>query len=101
MIPCGPVADIRDPGATLPPAWQPAVEGAPAGQQCEGTNSTQITVALRYIFSKRTHAYISYNKMDNDTRYNHDFTGAAMTARTLAATGADPVVIAAGVIHNF
>jgi predicted porin len=78
--------------------------GAPAGEQCKATNSTQITLALRYIFSKRTHAYVSYNKLDNDTRYNHDFLGASMTSRAAAsnqATGADPTVIAAGVIHNF
>jgi predicted porin len=74
------------------------------GQKCEKTNSTQITAAIRYIFSKRTHAYLSYNKMDNDIRYNHDFLGASMTSRAAAAnqaTGADPTVIAAGMIHNF
>ncbi len=80
------------------------LNGAPAGEQCAKTSSTQITAALRYIFSKRTHAYISYNKMDNEQRYNHDFLGASMTSRAAAAnqsTGADPTVIAAGVIHNF
>jgi predicted porin len=88
-------------GATTGTVAAGGLNGAPAGQQCEATNATQITVAMRYIFSKRTHAYLSYNKIDNDTRYNLDFTGASMTARTLAATGADPQVIAAGVIHNF
>ena len=78
-----------------------AVGGAPAAQKCEATNATQITLGLRYIFSKRTHAYVSYNKVDNDTRYNQDFTGASMTSRQTAFTGADPVVMAAGMIHNF
>lgn len=77
------------------------LNGAPAGQQCDKTSASQITAAVRYIFSKRTHAYLSYNKIDNDQRYNLDNTGAAITARTLAATGADPTIIAAGVIHNF
>jgi predicted porin len=71
------------------------------GDKCTKTGANQITLGLRYVFSKRTHAYVSYNKVDNDIRYNQDFTGAAMTSRTLAATGADPVVIAAGMIHNF
>jgi predicted porin len=78
-----------------------AAGGAPAAQKCEATNANQITLGLRYIFSKRTHAYLAYNKVDNDTRYNQDFTGAAMTSRTLAATGADPQNIGVGVIHNF
>jgi predicted porin len=80
------------------------LSGAPAGQQCEKTSATQITAAVRYIFSKRTHAYLSYNKIDNETRYNMDFNAASYTSRSGAAaqaTGADPTVIAAGVIHNF
>jgi predicted porin len=87
--------------------------GVTPGEQCKGTNATQITVGLRYIFSKRTHAYLSYNKIDNDFRYNQDYNGASMTSRdattgTTAANtfgrqfvGADPTVIAAGIIHNF
>jgi predicted porin len=75
--------------------------GVAPGQQCVGTNATQITLGLRYIFSKRTHAYLAYNKVDNDIRYNQDFSGASMTSRTTTHVGADPVDIAAGVIHNF
>ena len=88
-------------GATTGSVAAGGLNGAPAGEQCAKTSATQVTAAIRYIFSKRTAAYLSYNKVDNDQRYNQDFTGASMTARTLAATGADPVVIAAGVIHNF
>jgi predicted porin len=86
-------------GAAL--AVQPGIVG---GQQCNLTEANQITVALRYIFSKRTHAYISYNKIDNDVQYNQDFNGASMTSRNGAANqfvGADPTIVAVGMIHNF
>lgn len=81
------------------------------GTDCAGTGAKQITVGLRYIFSKRTHAYVSYNKIDNDDNYNQDFNGASLTSRdptTSAAfptgrqsVGADPTIIAVGMIHNF
>jgi predicted porin len=94
-------------GATIGGAAAGGLNGAPAGQQCEKTGATQITVALRYIFSKRSHVYFSYNKIDNDARYNTDYVGSAITARPTAAgqatsaTGADPTLIAVGMIHNF
>jgi len=76
------------------------------GTVCDLTKANQITAAVRYVFSKRTHAYISYNKIDNDANYNQDFNGAAITARNGAitgaqSTGADPTIIAVGMIHNF
>jgi len=87
------------------------VAGVTPGTQCDLTEANQITVALRYIFSKRTHAYISYNKIDNDAAYNQDFNGAAITARDATTStanttgnqfvGADPTIIAVGIIHNF
>jgi len=99
--------------------FQPIVQyytiGKISGSGCTGTNcdlteANQITVALRYIFSKRTHAYISYNKIDNDANYNLDFNGASLTARAgtsaaataaVQSTGADPTIIAVGLMHNF
>lgn len=74
------------------------------GTVCDNTGAKQITLALRYIFSKRTHAYVSYNKVDNEINYNQDFNGASLTARNGAAaqaTGADPTIIAVGLMHNF
>jgi predicted porin len=77
---------------------------------CDNTGANQVTLALRYIFSKRTHAYVSYNKIDNETNYNQDFNGAALTARAgtsaaltaaAQAVGADPTIIAVGLMHNF
>jgi predicted porin len=73
---------------------------------CDDTGANQVTLALRYIFSKRTHAYVSYNKIDNEKNYNQDFNGASLTARgapgsSLQATGADPTIIAVGLMHNF
>jgi len=73
------------------------------GTVCDNTGANQVTLALRYIFSKRTHAYISYNKIDNETAYNQDFNGASLTSRTGTAqvVGADPTIIAVGLMHNF
>jgi predicted porin len=80
------------------------VAGITPGTQCNLTEATQITAAIRYVFSKRTHAYISYNKIDNDAQYNQDFNGASITARNGAANqfvAADPTIVAVGMIHNF
>jgi predicted porin len=99
------IGDITGSGcdATINGAPAGGLNGAPAGEQCKKTSATQITLGVRYLFSKRTHGYLAYNKVDNDQRYNQDFSGASMTSRVAANrfTGADPVDIAAGIIHNF
>jgi len=81
------------------------------GTLCADTGAKQITVGMRYIFSKRTHVYVSYNKIDNEPNYNLDYNGASYTSRTGATStafpagtqfvGADPTVIGVGMIHNF
>jgi len=77
--------------------------GVGNGTQCDNTEATQITIASKYNFSKRTHAYVSYNKITNKDQYNQDYNGASITSRTGAnqAVGADPKLIALGMIHNF
>jgi predicted porin len=75
-----------------------------AGQQCDNTGAKQITVGMRYIFSKRTHAYVSYNKIDNEANTNMDYIPGGISARLTATNlfvGADPTIIAVGMLHNF
>lgn len=70
------------------------------GTGCEGTNSTGVTVGLRYNFSKRTAVYTSYIKHSNGSNQTVDVTGGGYSAGTVAA-GADPKIFAVGVWHSF
>ncbi len=81
----------------------PVNAGVTPGTQCDDTEANQITVATKYNFSKRTHAYVSYNKITNKAQYNQDYNGASITSRTAAnqVIAADPQIIAVGMIHNF
>jgi predicted porin len=74
-----------------------------SGTGCDNTEATSYLVGGRYLFSKRTAAYLTYNATTNKDNQVLDYTAAGITsANTLsAAPGADPKVIALGVIHNF
>ncbi len=78
------------------------------GTNCDNTGATGIMVAGRYLMSKRTALYASYNKIRNDNNATFDASGGGISSASasggaLPATsaGADPQVIAVGVIHNF
>ena len=70
------------------------------GTGCAGTNSTGVTVGLRYNLSKRTAVYTSYIKHSNGSNQTVDVTGGGYSAGTVAA-GADPKIFAVGVWHSF
>ena len=61
------------------------------------------TIAAKYFLSKRTGVYASYNKITNAEFAWGDYTGGAVSSANLTATnrGADPQIIAVGVMHNF
>jgi len=76
------------------------VSGCAAAVVCGNTNDTQYMIGARYLFSKRTAAYLTYGQTNNDSSYNQDYLGGSYTSGT-AGLGADPRVWAIGVLHNF
>lgn len=66
-----------------------------------------ITLAAKYFLSKRTGVYLSYNQYKNEEAAFTDFgPGACLSSAagchlSAGAAGADPRIIAVGVMHNF
>jgi predicted porin len=67
------------------------------------TKAKAYTVAAKYFLSKRTGVYASYNKITNEANAWADYTGGAVSSANLvqANRGADPAIMALGVMHNF
>ncbi len=83
-------------------------KGCSVSANCDNTESTGFMVAGRYLFSKRTAAYASYNKITNKDNATWDISGGGQSSASAsggflpaAQAGADPRIIALGVIHNF
>ncbi|MBI4292899.1 MAG: porin [Betaproteobacteria bacterium] len=74
--------------------------GCVTANACSNTSATQFMVGGRYLFSKRTAAYLTYGKTSNDSAYTQDYLGGSYTPGGLSA-GADPRIWALGVMHNF
>jgi len=79
-----------------------------SGTGCDNTESTGFMVAGRYLFSKRTAAYASYNRITNKDNATWDTSGGGQSSASASggflpagSAGADPRIIALGVIHNF
>ena len=69
---------------------------------CVGTDATGYMLGARYVLSKRSSTYLTYNKVTNGANQVSDYTndGYTAAAATLSA-GTDPRVIAVGLMHNF
>lgn len=73
----------------------------------DNTKTKGYTLAAKYFLSKRTGVYASFNQYTNEDRANMDFgTGGCLSSATgchlsTAQAGADPRIIALGVMHNF
>jgi predicted porin len=68
------------------------------------TDAQGFTLAGKYFLSKRTGVYVSYNKIDNKDNAFYDISNGGSSSRastTLGNRGADPVIMAVGVMHNF
>ena len=85
------------------------ISGCRIAGACNNTNMTGYFVGANYLFSKRTHMYLTYGQIRNASNYNQDYIGGGTTAVTgagpgglgLANLGADPRLVAIGMIHNF
>jgi predicted porin len=65
-------------------------------------------VGGRYLLSKRTWLYASWNMVDNDSNQFADYAGGAITSTNLPAGGgatypygAEPMIWAVGIFHQF
>jgi predicted porin len=73
-----------------------------SGSGCDDTESTQYMVGAKYLLSKRTGVYVTYNKVTNKANANADYNSAGYTAVSgTLPQGSDPRVWAIGVMHNF
>ncbi len=83
---------------------------------CSATKANMYMVGAKYLLSKRTGVYATFSQIKNDTKGFTDFSngggytpatttttanGATAAGLPVASAGADPRVIALGVIHNF
>jgi len=79
------------------------LKGATGATGNSGTSITAWTLGAKYMFSKRTGVYASYNSIRNGSAAFGDFTGGGYTSVAMGAAnaGADPRVWAVGMMHNF
>ncbi|HYT15228.1 MAG TPA: porin [Burkholderiales bacterium] len=83
--------------------------GCGVANGCNGTDATAYMVAARYLLSKRTAVYASYNKIRNGSNNTMDISGGGASSAAAASggflpngsQGADPQLVAVGIIHNF
>ncbi len=75
--------------------------GANVAAICDNSKSTGIMVGGRYLASKRTAVYLTFNQIRNQNNATADYTGGGYTSAVPISGGADPRIIALGVIHNF
>lgn len=79
-------------------------DGATLTVDCGGSKADAYMVGARYLLSKRTWVYASWNMVDNEENQFADYRSAGYTsvgASTLTPYGADPQIWALGVFHAF
>lgn len=80
-----------------------AIATTTPGTGCNDTKADAFMLGVRYLLSKRTWLYASYNQVDNRTNNFVDYTSSGITSTTGAPTpfGADPKIWALGLFHAF
>ncbi len=73
---------------------------ATLGEQAN-TGSTSTAIGLRHNLSKRTHAYISYNVVKNESNAYVNMSGGGYSSSGKIGNGADQKSTAIGILHNF
>jgi predicted porin len=74
----------------------------PVACSADNTATTGFMVGARYLMSKRTALYASFNQMKNQSNATTDYSGGGITSASGALpAGADPRIVAVGMIHNF
>jgi predicted porin len=77
--------------------------GDPGTVSCSDSGADGFMVGGRYLLSKRTWLYASWNKVSNDQNNFADYNGGAITSVNGAPFpyGADPEIWAVGIFHQF
>jgi predicted porin len=86
--------------------WTGDIKGCAAADAltCQDTASKAWMIGARYLLSKRTWLYASYNQIDNENNVFIDYTGAAQSSTNQGVSvpyGADPRIFALGFFHHF
>jgi predicted porin len=88
--------------------WLDSMKGCNGAEtvSCSNTKANAYMVGARYLLSKRTWVFASWNLVDNETNQFADYTGDNYTSvysngAILTPYGADPEVWAVGVFHAF
>jgi len=90
-------------------AWTSKLTGVNGALGGSDSRTRGFTVAAKYFLSKRTGAYVSFTALKNEANAIGDLTGGGYSStgssgsQGLPATsrGADPRIMAVGVMHNF
>ena len=84
------------------------VGGVPGVSELPDSKAKGYTLAVKYFLSKRTGVYLSFSQIRNEQLSAIDFSNAGFSSaaggalsNTVIGVGADPRVIALGVMHNF
>jgi len=78
--------------------------GDPGTVSCADSDSKGYMIGGRYLLSKRTWVYASYNRVSNGENTFSDYTGGAITSvgsPTVVPYGANPQIWAVGLFHQF
>ncbi|MBI2317773.1 MAG: porin [Betaproteobacteria bacterium] len=69
---------------------------------CDNTDAKAYMLGLKYLMSKRTGMYVTYNRVSNSANQIADYSAnASYGAAAAIGAGADPRVWAIGMMHNF
>jgi predicted porin len=68
---------------------------------CGDTSAQGYMIGARYLMSKRTWIYLSYNTVINKANDFIDYTGGGITSVSTTPYGADPRILAFGFFHHF
>ncbi len=83
------------------------VTGCTIAGACDSTEARAYMVGGRYLVSKRTALYATYNVVTNKANQTLDYVGGGISSAPNVgllpgiAPGADPKILALGIIHNF
>ncbi len=81
-----------------------AIEGCVVAASCANSGAKMLNLGGAYSFSKRTLAYLSYVKVDNEANAAYGFFSAGGSNNTIPGStglGTDPKTVQLGVNHSF
>lgn len=77
------------------------IRGCSIQDGCNATRSRSWMIGARYVFSPRTSVYATFNRTLNDANQRTDYVSSSVTSANPLPPGADPRIVAIGMIHNF